>query len=364
VKNVAPRSELYSTVEPFTRPRSRRAVLEILESFVPYLALSLTMIVAVRGGHPWVAAALWVVAAGFLVRIFIIFHDCCHGSFFRSRRANRVLGYAAGLLTLTPFDKWQSAHARHHATVGDLDRRGAGDVWTLTTDEYLAASRRKRLFYRVFRNPFIMFGVGPAVVFVVANRFCGRGAARRVRFSVYFTNAGLAAALLVAHLTIGLPALLSTQLPTLLLAGAAGVWLFYVQHQFDDAYWARHQTWEPVKAALEGSSYYKLPKLLQWFSGSIGLHHIHHVQPRIPFYNLQRCQDGVAAFQSVPPLTIRRSLHSLRLRVWDEEQRRMVGCAELRRRENGGPSACPSGRRAPFVRLFKSMSRPVGHARG
>jgi omega-6 fatty acid desaturase (delta-12 desaturase) len=282
------------------------------------------MVITARRGHPIVALALSVPAAAFLVRVFIIFHDCCHGSFFRSRRANRILGYAAGVFTLTPFDKWQRAHAEHHATVGDLDRRGVGDVWTLTTDEYLAATTPKQLFYRVFRNPFIMFGIGPAILFVIGNRTAGSGATRRERFSVHFTNAVLVAGLLVAHLTIGLPTLLLIQVPTTMLAGAVGVWLFYVQHQFEDVYWARRESWEPMKAALEGSSYYKLPKVLQWFTGSIGLHHIHHVQPRIPFYNLQRCQGAIPAFQAVPPLTLRRSLDSLHLRLLDETDQRMV----------------------------------------
>jgi acyl-lipid omega-6 desaturase (Delta-12 desaturase) len=183
---------------------------------------------------------------------------------------------------LTPFDKWQRSAAEHHATAGDLDRRGVGDVWTLTTREYQAATAAQRLFYRVFRNPFVRFGVGPAILFVFGNRVFGAGATRRERFSVHFTNAGLVTALLVAHWTIGLPTLMLIQLPTLFLAGAVGVWLFYVQHQFEDVYWARRGAWEPMRAALEGSSYYKLPKVLQWFTGSIGLHHIHHVQPPYP----------------------------------------------------------------------------------
>jgi acyl-lipid omega-6 desaturase (Delta-12 desaturase) len=297
---------------------------ELLETFVPYLALNVVMVMAVRRGHPMLGLALSGLAAPFLVRVFIIFHDCCHGSFFPSRRANRIVGYTAGLLTLTPFDKWQRSHSEHHATAGDLDRRGVGDVWTLTTHEYQTATTPKRLFYRVFRNLFVMFGVGPAIVFLFGNRVFGPGATRRERFSVHFTNAGLVAALLVAHLTIGLPTLLVIQLPTLLLAGAAGVWLFYVQHQFEDVYWAHREAWEPMRAALEGSSYYKLPKVLQWFTGNIGLHHIHHVQPRIPSYKLQRCQDAIPAFQAVPPLTLRRSLDSLRLRLLDESGRRMV----------------------------------------
>jgi acyl-lipid omega-6 desaturase (Delta-12 desaturase) len=247
------------------------------------------------------------------------------------------VGYAAGLLTWTPFELWQRAHAEHHATVGDLDRRGRGDIWTLTVDEFRAASRLKRLSYRVFRNPFILLGVGPALVFVFQHRFCPAGATRRERFSVYITNAVLVAALLGAHATIGLPALLLTQLPTLLIAGAAGVWLFYVQHQFEGVYWARRPAWDPMRAALEGSSYYKLPGVLQWFTGNIGLHHIHHVQPRVPFYNLPRCQSAIEAFHDVPPLTFRRSLHSLRLRLLDEATQRLVCWREITADRPGRP---------------------------
>jgi acyl-lipid omega-6 desaturase (Delta-12 desaturase) len=327
---MAARPELQAMVEPFGRSRRARASVELVETLVPYLALTALMMLLAHRGHPWIALVLSVPTAGFLVRTFIIFHDCCHGSFFPSRRANRIVGYVTGLLTLTPFDKWQRSHAEHHATAGDLDRRGAGDVWTLTVSEYLAASRWTRLSYRVFRNPFVMLGVGPGFMFVLANRWPPGDGTRRERFSVHFTNAGIVGALVVAYLTIGLPVFLLTELSTLVLAATAGVWLFYVQHQFEDVYWARRPAWEPMKAALEGSSYYKLPLVLQWVTGNIGLHHVHHVQPRIPFYNLPRCHAAVPAFQAVSPLTIRRSLHSLRLRLVDESRSRMVSWPEVR----------------------------------
>jgi len=317
-------------VEPFGRPRAARATVELLQTLVPYVALNGLMMLLAQRGHWWVALALSLPAAGFLVRTFIIFHDCCHGSFFPSRGANRLVGHATGLLTLTPFDKWQRSHAAHHATAGDLDRRGIGDVWTLTVAEYLAASRPKRLFYRVFRNPFVILGVGPAVLFVLGNRWPPARGTPRERFSVHFTNAGIVAALVVAHLTIGLPVFLWAQLPTQMVAGAAGVWLFYVQHQFEDAYWARRPAWEPVRAALEGSSYYELPAILQWITGNIGLHHVHHLQPRIPFYNLPRCRTAVPTLKAVPPLAIRHSFRSLRLRLVDESRRRMVSWAEVK----------------------------------
>jgi acyl-lipid omega-6 desaturase (Delta-12 desaturase) len=326
---VAARSPVYLLTEQFSHPRVARSALEFVDTLVPYLGLTTAMMLLVKWGRPWLAVPVSLVASGFLVRVFIIFHDCCHGSFLPSRRANRIAGYVTGLLTLTPFEKWQRAHAEHHAGVGDLDRRGSGDVWTMTVAEYLAARRWKRLFYRAFRNPFVMLGIGPALVFVLDNRWPWSVTNRRERFSVHFTNAGIVAALVVAHLTIGLPIFLATLVPTQLLAGAMGVWLFYVQHQFEDVYWARRPAWEPVRAALEGSSYYKLPRVLEWMTGSIGLHHIHHVQPRIPFYRLRRCLAAVPTFQDVPPLTIRGSLRSARLRLVDEERRQMVTWADL-----------------------------------
>jgi omega-6 fatty acid desaturase (delta-12 desaturase) len=328
---------LQAALEPFSHPRTWRATRELVQTFVPYLALSATMMHLAGSGHPWIAVALSVPAAAFLVRIFIIFHDCSHGSFLPSRRANRIVGYAAGILTLTPFEAWQRSHAEHHATAGNLDRRGTGDVWTLTVREYLAASPWRRLRYRFYRNPFVLLGIGPGFEFVVKNRWPPSGGTRRERLSVHLTNAAIATALLVAHFTVGLPVFLITQGGTFLAAATMGVWLFYVQHQFDDAYWARPPAWEPMKAALEGSSYYKLPAILQWLTGNIGLHHVHHVQPRIPFYNLPRCQKEIAAFQAVAPLTIRGSLRSLRLRLVDESRNRMVCLEDLRagRADNG-----------------------------
>jgi omega-6 fatty acid desaturase (delta-12 desaturase) len=337
----------YSSIAPFARPDVRKATWQLAETLVLYAGVWAAMIWLAHRTHPYLMLALAVPGAGLLVRIFIIFHDCCHGSFLPSRRANRIVGYITGLLTLTPFDLWQRTHARHHATVGDLDRRGVGDVWTLTLDEYLAASRTRRLFYRVFRNPFVMLGIGPAVLFVLANRVSGRGANRTERLSVHVTNAGLVAVAVAASFTIGFWTFVAVQGPLLLLAGSAGVWLFYVQHQFEDAYWARHEAWDPFRAALAGSSYYKLPKVLQWFSGSIGLHHIHHVQPRVPNYKLQQCQDSVALFQAVEPLSIGRSLRSLHLRLWDERRQRMVGCRAIGRTARAGEkqiaAASPSG---------------------
>jgi omega-6 fatty acid desaturase (delta-12 desaturase) len=267
---------------------------------------------------------LSLVAAGLLVRIFIFFHDCGHGSFFSSPRANTILGYISGILTFTPYHSWRRAHAGHHATSGNLDRRGVGDVWTMTVEEYRAAPRRTQIAYRIYRNPVVMFGLGPAISFLIAQRFPQKGSKRRETLSVLITDVAIVAIIVTASLTIGLGTYLLIQLPIILIGGALGIWLFYVQHQYEGVYWARKETWDATKAALEGSSYYKLPKVLRWFTGNIGLHHIHHLRPRIPNYKLQQCYDQVPAMQEVQPLTIRKSLKSLRMNLWDEEQQELV----------------------------------------
>jgi omega-6 fatty acid desaturase (delta-12 desaturase) len=333
VRIKAARPDWYKSVARYQRPDLRKAVWQLVDTLVPYAALWVVMVRTVQLGVPyWITLALAVVAAGFMARIFIIFHDCGHGSFFASRRANTIVGYVCGILTLTPYEDWRHSHGVHHATVGDLDRRGTGDVYVMTVDEYLAAPRLKRIAYRLFRNPLIMFGLGPGAVFLLTHRFPHKGAGKRQRYSVYITNLAIAAIVGVASLTIGLRTYVAVQLPIFLIGFAAGVWLFYVQHQFEGVYWARHEAWDPMRAALEGASYYKLPKVLQWFTGNIGLHHIHHVRPRIPNYNLQQCYDEVDAMQAVQPLTLRKSLKSLGLHLWDEDRQTLVGFRSLRAR--------------------------------
>lgn len=220
--------------------------------------------------------------------------------------ANTLLGYVTGVLTFTAFEDWRLAHNRHHATAGDLDRRGVGDIWTLTTEEYLAAPLWRRFRYRFYRNPFVLFGPGAALLFLYLHRFSSAGAGKRERASVWRTNLALLAVAGLAAWAIGLRAYLIVQLPVMLTAGSIGVWLFYVQHQFDNAYWERHPVWESLKVALAGSSYIKLPKFFQWLTGNIGLHHVHHVRPTIPNYNLQQCHDAIAAFQVVEAMILDR----------------------------------------------------------
>jgi omega-6 fatty acid desaturase (delta-12 desaturase) len=269
-------------------------------------------------------------ASGFLMRTFILFHDCSHGSFLPSKRANAWLGMVLGLFVYAPFLRWRHDHAIHHATSGDLDRRGGGDVHTLTVAEYHALAPRSRLAYRLFRNPLIMFGIGPIVALLVGPRLIARDARPRMRRSVIGTNLALAVLVGVLCLLLGWSQFLLIQAPTVMLAGSAGIWLFYVQHQFEDAYWEDAASWSYADAALRGSSYLKLPKLLQFFSGNIGLHHVHHLNSRIPNYNLQRAHDETAIFRDVPILSLRDGMRSVRLKLWDEERRRMVTFAQAR----------------------------------
>jgi omega-6 fatty acid desaturase (delta-12 desaturase) len=320
----------YWTAAQYGKSNLRKSSWQILNTLGPYAFLWALMIVTVQWGFPyWITLALALVAGGILVRVFILFHDCCHSSFFVSRRANTILGYVAGVLTFTPFEDWRRVHNRHHATAGDLDRRGAGDIWTMTTEEYLAAPLRKRLGYRIYRNPFIFLGPGSLLLFLCRHRFPSRGAGPRERRSVAYTNLGILFIVAAAVSTIGLPAYLLIQLPIIMIAGSVGLWLFYIQHQFENVYWMRHDSWSPMRVALEGSSYFKLPTILQWFTGNIGLHHIHHVRPSIPNYNLQQCQDSIPAFQAVKPITLKTSFRALRLSLCDVESQRLVGFRSL-----------------------------------
>jgi len=273
----------------------------------------------------WITLVLAIPAAGFLIRSFIIAHDCGHGSFFKSRKANRTVGFLTALLTFLPSYHWSHEHAKHHAGAGDLDRRGAGDIWTLTLEEYLALPRWKQIWYRIYRNPFFLFSVAPLYVFFFNYRYWRPGSNPRVRRSTMQTNLALAVIVVAASLTIGIKAYLMIQLPIMVVAGTAGVWLFYVQHQFENTYWARHEEWSYVRQALDGSSFYKLPRVLQWFTGNIGYHHIHHLSPRIPNYYLQKCHESHPMFQAVKHVTLRSSRKSLGYRIWDEEHKNLVG---------------------------------------
>ncbi len=294
---------------------------------MPYIALCGLMYLSL-GVSPVLTVALAIPAAGFLVRVFVAFHDCAHGSLFPSRRANARVGTVLGLFVLSPFRRWRHDHAVHHATSGDLDRRGVGDIVTLTVTEYQARSRKGRLAYRLIRNPLVMFGLGPVFAMIVGPRIVARDARPRMRNSVLGTDAALVVVVGALCWLIGWRDFLIVWAPAALLAGSVGIWLFYVQHQFEDAYWQDGANWSYADAAMRGSSYLKLPKLLQFFTGNIGLHHVHHLNSRIPNYNLQRAHDSNPIFASVPTLTFWDGLRAVKFKLWDEDAGRLVTFAQ------------------------------------
>ncbi len=328
---------------PYETPRLGRSLIDLATSVLPYLALSVLMYLALDVSYLLVLA-LAVPAAGFLVRVYILFHDCTHGSFFESKRANTWVGTALGLMVFTPFAAWRHSHQVHHATAGDLDRRGTGDVPMITASEYYALPWRGRLGYRLFRNPLVMFGIGPIWAMIVQPRIVSRDARPRIKRSIIATNVALAVLIGGLCWLLGPLNYLVVQGPVAAMAGAAGVWLFYVQHQFEDTYWEDHADWSYADAALRGSSYLRLPKVLQFFSGNIGLHHVHHLSARIPNYNLQRAHDDNPLFHDVPTLSLWDGLRCVRLKVWDEERGRLVTWAQARR--SAPASAATAGARA------------------
>ncbi len=318
-------------VARYQKPSVPRGVWQMVNTLVPYAALWYLMYLS-RAVSWWLTIPLAVLAGAFLVRAFIIFHDCGHGSFFKSAWANHIVGAITGVLTFTPYFHWRWEHAIHHASSGDLDRRGTGDVWTLTVREYLESSRWKRFAYRLARNPFVLFVLAPLYLFVLQQRVPKLKAPARERYSVYWTNLGIGAVAAGLIWIFGLKAWLIIQLTVLMVAGSAGVWLFYVQHQFEGVLWDRGEEWDYLTAALKGSSFYKLPKVLQWFSGNIGFHHIHHLSSRIPNYNLEKCQKAEPLFQTVKPITLFGSFKSFTFRLWDEQRRKLVGFGHLKSR--------------------------------
>jgi omega-6 fatty acid desaturase (delta-12 desaturase) len=316
-------------VAKYQEPVLRKSIGQILNTFIPFIVLWYLMYRSLEVGY-WLTLLLAIPTAGFMVRIFIIQHDCGHNAFFKSKKANDTLGAIAGVITLTPYFHWRHRHAIHHATASNLDKRGVGDVPTMTVEEYLAAPPLKRFGYRIFRSPLVMFVVIPFLVFFVANRFSAPKSPKRERASVRWTNVAAAATIIVLGFLIGWQELFLIQFPASMIAAAAGTWLFFVQHQFEDTYWEHDPEWDFTLAGLEGSSYYKLPKVLQWFTGNIGFHHIHHLSPRIPNYNLEKCHEENPLFQRVITLTLRTSLHCTFLSLWDEETDRLVSFGDLK----------------------------------
>lgn len=327
---LAPPRDWRAAVAPYVGPDATRAIGQLVVT-LGLLALVFTaMHRALDGAWP-LAVLLALPAAGLLVRTFIFMHDCAHGSFLPWRRASDVVGFVTGVLTMTPFDQWRRDHALHHASSGDLDRRGHGDVPTLTVREYLARTPRQRLVYRLIRHPASLLLVGPLHL-MLGQRFRPRSKAtgERQQLSVWYTNAAIALGASLAWWAFGWRAVVLVYLPSYYLAAMAGVFLFYVQHQFEDAYWESHEEWDYATAALHGSSHLRLPAVLAWFTGNIGLHHVHHLAPRIPNYRLQRCHDATPMLHAAPVITPIAGIAALRLALWDEEQRRLVRFADVR----------------------------------
>jgi omega-6 fatty acid desaturase (delta-12 desaturase) len=314
---------------PYTQPRIGRSLVDIATSVVPYVALWVLMYLSLQVSY-LLTLALAIPTAGFLLRTYIVFHDCTHGSLLPSKQANAWVGRTLGLLVFSPFASWRHSHAIHHATAGDLERRGVGDVPTLTVAEYQARDWRGRLGYRLFRNPFVMFGLGWILAMVILPRLTTRSARPRIQRSVIGTNVALIALILLLCWLIGWQAYLLVQVPTAMIAGSIGVWLFYVQHQFEDTYWRDSGSWDYAEAALQGSSHLKLPKILQFFTANIGLHHVHHLSARIPNYNLQSAHDAVEICQAVPTMSMWEGMRAVRLKLWDEQSGRLVTFADAR----------------------------------
>jgi acyl-lipid omega-6 desaturase (Delta-12 desaturase) len=325
-------------IDAYAQPRLGRSLIDLATSVVPYLALTVFMYLTL-GDSIWLTLGLAIPAGGFLLRTFIVFHDCGHGSFLPTKAANRWVGRFTALLVWQPYENWRFDHAVHHGTAGDLDRRGQGDVPTWTVTEYYEGPWHHRLGYRLFRNPIVMFGIGPVWSLMIGPRLSSRDKRRRLRHSIILTNLALAIAITGLCLLVGIPGFLLVQVLPAFLAGMAGVFLFYVQHQFEDVYWENTDRWSYADAALEGSSYLKLPKVLQFFTGNIGLHHVHHLNSRVPNYNLQAAHDENEVFADVPVLTLRDGVRCARLKLIDTDSGRLLTWSEAKALVRGPRSA-------------------------
>ncbi|MBD2872328.1 fatty acid desaturase [Paenibacillus arenilitoris] len=324
-------AQLRKTVAPFEKTNVKTSVRQMANTLIPLVLLWYAAYASLSVSY-WLTLAICIVASGFVIRTFIIFHDCCHGSFFQSKKANDIVGTITGVLTLVPYLQWKNAHAIHHATSSNLDKRGVGDLWILTVEEYASASFISRLAYRIYRQPLVMFGLGPIYVFLIQYRFNRKGAKRKEKLNTYLTNALLVALYALLCWAIGWQAFAMVQGPIFFVSGLLGVWLFYVQHQFEDSYFEHDDEWSYVNAAVDGSSYYKLPKVLQWITGNIGFHHVHHLSPKVPNYYLEDAHNATPPLHKATTINIRESLASLRFRLWDEEAKKFVSFKAVKTR--------------------------------
>ncbi len=314
---------LHKSVAPYTKANNKKSILQLFNTFIP---LILFWILSYSSLHIsiWLTILFAIIGSGFVVLTFIIFHDCTHGSFFHNKKLNDTIGTITGIVTLFPYEKWKREHAIHHASSSNLDKRGIGDIWVMTIDEYLSANRWERIKYRLYRNPFIMFGLGPLYLVLVSNRINRKDARKKEKKNTYITNISIIILYGLMIFLMGWQAFLLVQGVMMYVAAALGIWLFYIQHTFEDSYFEEESEWNYVKAAVEGSSYYQLPKLLQWLSGNIGFHHVHHLAPRVPNYNLEEAHNSTPPLQQATTITIRTSLASIKYRLYDPETKSFV----------------------------------------
>ena len=321
--------QLKKGIAPYEKANVKVSVRQLLNTIPPFFLLWFLAYQSLQVSV-LLAVVIAIVAAGFLVRVFIIFHDCTHNSFFSSRKANDRLGTILGIMTLFPYEKWKRDHNIHHATSGNLDKRGTGDIWIMTVNEYLQASFWQKLSYRLYRNPFVMFVLGPLYLLLVSNRKNHKGAKRKERINTHMTTLAAVIIYALVIMLIGWQAFLIIQGTILFVAALLGIWLFYVQHQFEDSYFENKDEWDYVKAAIDGSSYYQLSKPLQWLTGNIGFHHVHHLSPRVPNYYLETVHETNPSLQQVTTITLRTSLKALRFRLYDENQKTFISFRELK----------------------------------
>ena len=320
---------IISALSTFQRSSAARSIWQLANTLIPYAVLWVLVYYALDISY-WLALPIIVLASGFTIRSFIIFHDCGHQSFFRSRKANDFWGRITGVLTFTPYYYWNANHARHHATSSNLDKRGAGDVWMMTYEEFINATPKEQRQYRLYRHPLIMFFLGPLFMTLISHRLVRRKASRKEKLSIYGTNLSILIVGVAMSLIVGWKAYLIIQCSILYFALIFGIWLFYVQHQFEDVYWSRTNGWNFITASLEGGSFYKLPAVLRWFTGSIGYHHVHHLNSKIPNYYLAKCHDEFQELNSIKPVDFWGSLKALNYRLHDEETGKMIGFREAK----------------------------------
>lgn len=320
---------LHKSVAPYTKADNKKSYFQLANTLIPLLLLWGLSYASLQVSV-WLTILFSVIGAGFVIRTFIIFHDCTHGSFFHHKRKNDFIGTVTGVITLFPYEKWKREHAIHHASSSNLDKRGVGDIWVMTVDEYVAASKWKRFAYRFYRNPFVMFGLGPLYLLLISNRINRSDARAKERRNTYITNLIVVILYGLMIYFIGWKAFLLVQGIMMYVAAVLGIWLFYIQHTFEDSYFEEDTNWHYVKAAVEGSSYYELPRFLQWLTGNIGFHHVHHLAPRIPNYHLEEAHNTTPPLHHATTITLWTSLDSLKYRLYDPENMEFVTFRDVR----------------------------------